>query len=375
LDPGTRTGASSGPPPVVTSKGADGLEVTTAKVGQPAVSPHPPSKLSSGSIETDHHEDEHDCEDHELDHDLNSVTSSSSCPSLCTSCPSSCSASEVDTDHEHEPDMETEARYYSPNGYSGLDLDRCAIDSDAQDWADRNGAAKLVRPRTTPNNPLSLYSPSPLGLDVDDEVERHKTMKKKPELKKERKFIVVNDMEIELDDSGSEDEGDSGLSERITTNTTRETTTTTTTTTTMTRTTEKTMTTTTTISNSGSPSSPLIVAPVPVKSLGGSHSPSLPSSASLITPPTTPPLTEQVSRYGSHTSMYNDKPMHSPTYSPSIANRGRAKVIQKIGHVVASSTCRERSGSVGSDTSCGTSPSRNVKTRMGSPAKFKSKMS
>jgi len=131
---------------------------------------------------------------HELDledHDLVSVTSSSSCPSLCTSsCPSSCSTSEVDTDHEHESEIESERRRYSGLGRYGY----------AKGWADGNdpGVGKPVWP-TYANNNRSLPSTflTPFNLDaLHDEVEQDKTrvvLNKK--LKK--KFILVNDMEIE----------------------------------------------------------------------------------------------------------------------------------------------------------------------------------
>ena len=337
LDPGKGTNGSSAPSPVVTSDGANGacVEVTTTEVGRPEVPFDSVSKLPSEltemerESERDHHDDEHDLEDHDQDHDLISITSSSSCPSLCTSSCPSCSASEVDTDHELE--IETEGRPYFLRGFSA-------------------------------SSSLSSSFPSPFDLDVGlplaDEVERHKTIKKKPEPKKEkeRKFILVNDMEIELDDSGSESE-EEALSGRIT-STTREIITTTTTTTTST---EKTTTTIATTANSESPPSPRsIMAPVPVKStLWGS-----PPSASLITPPTTPP-SEQISRYGNR----SNKSLHSPLSSPSTAGRGRMK---KIGHVVGSSTPQERTGSMGSDTS-GTSPSRSAMTGICLPVTFKSK--
>ena len=334
LDPGT---GSSGPSPAVRSDGANGVEATATEVGRPEVSLDSMSKLPSGL--TDHHDDEHDLEDHDQDHDLVSVTSSSSCPSLCTSSCPSCSASEVDTDHEHE--IETEGRFHFLKGLSA-------------------------------NSPLSSSFPSPFDLDVGlplaDEVERHKTIKKKPEpKKKERKFILVNDMEIELDDSGSESEEKEDLaasSGRITntsTSTTREITTTTTTTSTST---EKTTTTITTTTSSERPPSPRsVMAPVPVKSTLWGSNPSSP--VSLITPPDTPP-SEQISRYGNR----GNKSLHSPLSSPS-TGRGRMK---KIGHVmpVGSSTSRERSESRGSDTN-GTSPSLNAMTGMCLPVKFKSK--
>ena len=343
LDPGT---GSSGPSPAVTS---DGVEAT--EVGRPEVPLDSMSKLSSGlteierESERDHHDDEHDLEDHDQDHDLVSVTSSSSCPSLCTSSCPSCSASEVDTDHEHE--IETGGR---PHFLKGLSA----------------------------NSPMSSSFPSPFDLDVGltlaDEVERHKTIKKKPEpKKKERKFILVNDMEIELDDSGSESEEKEDLtasSGRITstsTSTTREiTTTTTTTTTSMEKTsTEKTTTTITTTTSSESPPSPrsVMAAPVPVKSTLWGSNPS--SSASLITPPSTPP-SEQISRFGNR----GNKSLHSPLSSPS-TGRGRMK---KIGLVLpaGSSTSRERSESRDSDVN-GTSPGLNAMAGMCLPVKFKSK--
>jgi hypothetical protein len=347
LDPGT---GSSGPSPAVTSDGANGVEATATEVGRPEVPLDSISNFPSGLTETereserDHHDDEHDLEDHDQDHDLVSVTSSSSCPSLCTSSCPSCSTSEVDTDHEHE--IETEGR---PHFLKGLSA----------------------------NSPLSSSFPSRFDLDVGlplaDEVERYKTIKKKPEpKKKERKFILVNDMEIELDDSGSESEEKEDLtasSGRITstsTSTTREITTTTTTTTTSTEKTsmEKTTTTITTTTSSESPPSPRsVMAPVPVKSTLWGSNPSSP--APLITPPSTPPF-EQISRYGSR----GNKSLHSPLSSPS-TGRGRMK---KIGHVlpVGSSPSRERSESRGSDTN-GTSPSLNAMSGMCLPVKFKSK--
>jgi len=87
---------------------AENVEATTPQVGHEVL--HPISKLPSGLIEvevkSDRDDNEYNMEDHDQDHDLISVTSSSSCPSLCaSSCPSSCSTSEVDTDHEHEPEI------------------------------------------------------------------------------------------------------------------------------------------------------------------------------------------------------------------------------------------------------------------------------
>ena len=174
-------------------------------------------------------------------------------------------------------------------------------------------------------------------------------------------------MEIELDDSGSESGEDedstpmSGSFMSTSTSTTREFTTTTTTKT------ISTITTITTITSSESPSSPQsIIAPVPVKStLMGSQPPSPSLSASLITPPITPP-SEQLSRSGSRS-----KSFHSPS-SPSTTGRGRSK---KVGHAVGSSTSRERSESTDSDTGGPTSPTRNVMSGMCLPVKFKSKMS
>ena len=388
LDPGARSNGSSGSP-AATSGGADGVEGTATKVGQPELPVDPISTLPSGLIERESERDQSDDErglEEENDHDLISVTSS--CPSLCsTSCPSSCSASEaeLDTDHEHdhEPDIDTGRRHYFLNGYPS----RYAVDLDAKDWAG-DGAANLLRStRTTANSPFSLSFPPAFELGagplLDDGVDGYKTMKMKPELKKkkERKFILVNDMEIELDDSGSESESEdsvasSGRTMSTSTSTTREITTTTTTKTT---TTEKTTTTTTTTVSSECSSSPRsIMSPVPVKStLWDSHPPSPSSSASLITPPTTPP-SGQVSRDGSHVNMLDNRPLHSPT-STSTASRGRMKAIQKIGHVVGSSTSRERSGSMSSDTSSGgsggASPGRSVKSKLGSPVKLKSKVS
>ena len=346
LDPSTRTNGSSDP--AVTSDGPNGMEVTTTKV-RTEVPLDSTSKLPSGlteierESERDHHDDEHDLEDHDQDHDLISVTSSSSCPSLCTSSCPSCSASEADTDLE--PEIEAKGRHH-----------------------------QFLKG----NSSLSSSFLSPFYLDgclpLAKEVERHMTIKKKPEPKKEkeRKFILVNDMEIELDDSGSESEEEdptllSGSITSTSISTTREVTTTTTTKTTSTEKTTTTITTTTTSSESP-PGLRGVIAPVPVKStLLGSHPPSPSSPSSLLTPPTTPPY-EQISRSGSR----NNKSLHSPSSSPSIASRGRMK---KSGHVVGSSTSRERSGSTGSDTSGTTSPSRNTMTGMCLPVKFKSKKS
>ena len=383
LDNGAGSGGSSTPSATVTPGGTNGVgnvETTTTKVG-PEVLHIPISKLPSGLVGIEgklennrrhHHHDEHDLDDHDL-------VSVNSCPSLCASCcPSSCSASEVDTDHEHEPEIDTEGRYYSPKGYSGLNRYGYAV---ANGWGDEseNGA---LRSTFTTTSPLDLD----VGLLLDNEVKRDKTMvvmKKKPEPKKEKKnkkkFILVNDMEMELDDSETEsdceEEDSAPLSARITNTSASRTRETTTTTTTKTTTTEKT--TTTTTRTTTSPQSN--VAPVPVRSaLWGSHHPHPPSSssasASLITPPTTPP-SEQVARYGGHATI------HSPTSSPSSASRGRVKAIQKKGQVVGNSTSRERSGSMGSDTSgygspSPTSPSRSSTVmKMGSPLKLKSKTS
>ena len=333
LDPaGTDRGSDRSP-----SDGPNGVEVTTTEV-RPKVPPFDSlSKLPSGlteiesELERDHPDDDHDLEDHDQDHDLTSVTSSSPCPSLCASCCPSSSASEVESDHEHEIVSKGRSRFLK--GFS----------------------AKSSLSSSFPSPPFDFN----VGLlPLAEEVERHMT-KKKPEAKKkkERKFILVNDMKIELDDSGSESEEEEDptpLSASITstnTSTTREITTTTTT---------KTITTiTTTTSSSESPRS--IIAPVPVKStLLGSQPPSPSLSASLITPPITPP-SEQISRSGSR----NNK-LHSPS-SPSSASRGRTKK--------ATTTTRERSGSTGSDTAAATSPTRNAMTGMCLPVKFKSKMS
>ena len=320
----------SGPSPADASDGSKGVELTTSKV-RPEASLDSISKLPTEierESERDHHDDEHDLEDH----DVISVTSS--CPSLCTSSCPSCSASEVDTDHENEG---------RPRFLKGFPV----------------------------NSPLSS---SPFDLNDGLPLKR----KPEPKKKKEKKFILVNDMEIELDDSGSESEEEEEfvpLSGRITSTTstgaTREVTTTITTRTTSTERATTTITTTTSGGGAESPSSPQsIMAPVPVKS--GSRSPSLSSSASLMTPPTTPPLVEQIPRSGSR-----NKSLHSPSSSPS--TRGRVK---KVGHVVGSSTSRERSGSTGSDTSGGggggatsPSPSRTAMTGMCLPVKFKSKKS
>ena len=371
LETGAGTDGSSGPAPPVTS-GVENVEVTATKVGSEALL-NPASKLPSGLIEiereTDPHRphDEHDLEDQDQDHDLVSVTSSSSCPSLCTSsCPSSCSTSEVDTDLEHESEIETERRY-SGHGRYGF----------AKGWAEGNdnyGVGKRLWPTYTNNNrSLSSSFLTPLNLDaLHDEVERDKSKVVLKKKLKEKKFILVNDMEIELDDSGSESEPEvqevsTALSGRIT-NTTTSATTETTTTTFQT-------TTTTSSSKGGSPRN--IMVPVPVKSTTWG-SPPPPLSASLITPPTTPP-SGQVSRSGNSANISNNKPRHSPT-SPSSISRGRAKGIQKM-EGKGSSTSQDRSGSVGNDASGGgggggggTSPSYAV-TRLSSPVKLKSKMS
>ena len=380
LDTGAGTG-SSGPSPnsVGEANRAENLEATTPKVGHEVL--HPISKLPSGLIEvegkSDRDDNEHDMEDHDQDHDLISVTSSSSCPSLCaSSCPSSCSTSEVDTDHEHEPEIKTGGKHFSPKRYSGLGPYSCAVGLGAKGWTDgnENGAAKLLRTASIASDSLLLPPPSPLDLDSGSKFKPKRKEKKK-------KFILVNDMEIELDESESEEEDPVPLSGRFT-NTSNTTTREMTTKTTTKSTTEKTTTPATTVSsNGGSPPSPRsVVAPVPIKStLGGSphlHPTSSSASASLITPPTTPP-SEQTSRYGSHSNMHN-KPLYSPGSSPSAANRGRMKGSQKKG----SSTSRERSASMGSDTSGGggggggLSPSSScTPMRIGSPVKLKSKMS
>ena len=336
------TNASSGPSP---SDGPKAVEVATTEVRPEVSSLDSISKLPSGlteigsELESDHHDDEQDLEDHDQDHDLISVTSSSSCPSLCTSSCTSCSASEVETDQEHE----FEGRPPFLKGFS---------------------AKSSLSSSSFPSPP---FNPN-VGLPLAEEVERHMSKKKsEPKKKKERKFILVNDMEIELDDSGSESEEEedstpmSGSFMSTSTSTTREFTTTTTTKT------ISTITTITTTTSSERPSSPQsIIAPVPVKStLMGSQPPSPALPPSLITPPLTPPF-EQISRSGSR----NNK-LHSPS-SPSTASRGRLK---KVGHVVGSSTSRERSESTSSDTGGRTSPTRNAMTGMCLPVKFKSKVS
>lgn len=330
-----RTNPCSGPSP---SDGPNGVEARPEAPPLDSI-----SKFPSGltEIESKDHDQEHDLEDHDQDHDLISVTSSSSCPSLCTSSCPSCSASEVETDQEH--DIETNGRSHFLRGFS-------------------------------PRSSLSSSFSSPpfdlnVGLPLAEEVERHMTKKKpEPKKKKERKFILVNDMEIELDDSGDEDEDEettplSGSIVSTTTSTTRDVTTTTTTKT------ISTVTTITTTTSTQSPSSPQsIIAPVPVKStLLGPQPPSPSLSASLITPPITPP-SEQIPRSGSRS-----KSLHSSPSSPSTASRGRMKKVV-VGHAVGSSTSRERSGSTGSDTSgktSPTSPTRNVMTGMCLPVKFK----